>query len=145
MTPRMALLQTLEHLDALDPDHLPVVPLDAYFTGNDQEESIAPNQWEFGRPPIRELHARFQAIAARPDVQGVYVGLHQDWGMALEDDTDWPAAENIHILTSADAPTVQSWLEGLESDGASAGWPYGQHAAAPVPAEGFQVYSVFWD
>ncbi|REN06804.1 hypothetical protein DSI35_14910, partial [Mycobacterium tuberculosis] len=48
MTPRQVLLQTLEHLDTLDPDHLPVVPLEAYFVGNDQEESIAPNQWGYG-------------------------------------------------------------------------------------------------
>jgi len=145
MTPRQALLQTLEQLDTLDPDHLPVVPLEAYFVGNDQEESIAPNQWGYGRPAIRDLHAHFQAIAAKPEVQGVYVGLHQGWGEALDSDDEWPAAENIHILTSADASTVLSWLEGLETDGATVGWPYGQHVAAPVPAAGAQVFTVYWD
>ncbi|MGE8259732.1 MAG: hypothetical protein ACN6RJ_09950, partial [Stenotrophomonas sp.] len=99
MSARQELLDLLESLDARDPDHLPVVPLAAYFEGNDFEECIAPNQWGYGRPPIAELYARLAAIAAKPEVEGVYVGLHQDWGSALEDDSEWPAAENVHVLT----------------------------------------------
>ncbi len=144
MDPRKQLLEKLEALDALDDAHFPVVTLDEYFTGNDQEESIAPNQWEYGRPPIREIHAHFQAIAQRPDVQGVYVGLHQDWSMALECD-DWPAAENIHVISSVRQETAEQWLEGLEADGLIVGWPYGKHAAAPEPGAGFHIYTVCWD
>ena len=116
MDARKTLLDKLEALDALDEDHLPVVTLDEYFDGNEQEDSIAPNQWGYGRPTLREIHAHFQAIARRPDVQGVYVGLHQDWGMALECD-DWPAAENIHVISSASQADAEQWLEGLEADG----------------------------
>ncbi|WP_313438055.1 hypothetical protein [Stenotrophomonas sp.] len=145
MSPRQVLLDLLERLDARDPDHLPVVPLAAYFEGNDFEECIAPNQWGYGRPPIAELYARFAAIAAKPEVEGVYVGLHQDWGSALEDDSEWPAAENVHLLTHADAATVEGWLQGLECDGVGEGWPYGQHIDAPVPSEGHRVLTVFWD
>ena len=130
MDARKTLLDKLEALDALDEDHLPVVTLDEYFDGNEQEDSIAPNQWGYGRPTLREIHAHFQAIARRPDVQGVYVGLHQDWGMALECD-DWPAAENIHVISSASQADAEQWLEGLEADGLVTGWPYGKHAAAP--------------
>ena len=81
------------------------------------------------------IHAHFQAIARRPDVQGVYVGLHQDWGMALECD-DWPAAENIHVISSASQADAEQWLEGLEADGLVTGWPYGKHAAAPEAGRG---------
>lgn len=144
MDARKTLLDKLEALDALDEDHLPVVTLDEYFDGNAQEDSIAPNQWGYGRPTLREIHAHFQAIARRPDVQGVYVGLHQDWGMALECD-DWPAAENIHVISSATQADAERWLEGLEADGLITGWPYGKHAAAPEAGEGFQVYTVCWD
>jgi len=45
MSSRKHLLDLLERLDARDPDHLPVVPLAAYFEGNAFEECIAPNQW----------------------------------------------------------------------------------------------------
>ncbi len=74
MSARQELLDLLERLDARDPEHLPVVPLAAYFEGNDFEECIAPNQWGFGRPPIAELYARLAAIAEKPEVEGVYVG-----------------------------------------------------------------------
>lgn len=144
MDPRKALLDKIEALDAQDGDNLPIVPLDDYFTGNDQEESIAPNQWGDGRPSIRDLHARFQQIAQRPDVHGVYVGLHYDWVMALESE-DWPAAENIHIYSTASQAEADQWIEGLEADGITPGWPYGKHAASPEPGEGVVVYTVYWD
>ncbi|MBE9610411.1 hypothetical protein [Chitinilyticum piscinae] len=142
---RKQLLNKLLALDEIDSEHLPVVTLDEYFTGNEQEESIAPNQWAFGRPSIRELYAHFSQIQARDDVQCVLVGLHQDWGMALENDTDWPAAENIHIISTAPSHIAEQWAEGLESDGIGVGWPYGKHSAAPDPQNGAQVYTVFWD
>ena len=141
MDARKTLLDKLEALDALDEDHLPVVTLDEYFDGNAQEDSIAPNQWGYGRPTLREIHAHFQAIARRPDVQGVYVGLHQDWGMALECD-DWPAAENIHVISSATQADAERWLEGLEADGLITGWPYGKHAAGPEAGRVPGLYGV---
>jgi hypothetical protein len=79
---RKALLQRLEQLDDIDSEHFPVVTIDEYFIGNDQQDSIAPNQWGYGRLPIAEIYARLKAIEARPDDQGVFVGLHQDWGEA---------------------------------------------------------------
>ena len=114
---RKALLGKLEELDGIDSGHCPVVSLDEYFVGNHQEDSIAPNQWGEGRPPIAEIYARLKAIEARPDVQGVFVGLHQEWGEALEDDGLWPAAENIHIYSSAPQDVADGWIAGFLSDG----------------------------
>ena len=145
MDHRQALLDKLEALDALDPDHLPVVGIDDYFHGNTEEESIAPNQWGEGRPPLAELYRRFKALEARPDVQGVYVGLHESWGEALDDDDQWPAAENVHILTSAPLELVEAWIEGMHADGVGFGWPYGEHVAAPKAIGGMRVCTVFWD
>lgn len=142
---RKTLLEKLERLDEIDSEHLPVVSLDEYFLGNEQEDSIAPNQWGYGRPSIREIHARLKALETRPDVQGVFVGLHQDWGEALDDDELWPAAENIHIYSSASQELADGWIEGLESDGIGPGWPYGKHAGAPEPMAGYEVYTIYWD
>ncbi|MBC2656986.1 hypothetical protein H7A76_16225 [Pseudomonas sp. MSSRFD41] len=144
MNHREKLLERLEALAALDEEHLPLVTLDEYFQGNDQEQSIAPNQWEFGRPCLARIHAHFKALEQRPDVQGVYVGLHQEWSEALESD-DWPAAENIHIYSSAPLAVAEQWIEGLEADGLGEGWPYGKHAGAPEPRAGYHVYTVYWD
>ena len=66
MDARKTLLDNLEALDALDEDHLPVVTLDEYFDGNAQEDSIAPNQWGYGRPTLREIHAHFRPSPGAP-------------------------------------------------------------------------------
>ncbi len=145
MDRRKLLLEKLDRLDAIDEDHLPVVTIDDYFLGNTDEESIAPNQWGEGRPCIAEIYACLKAIEAREDVQGVFVGLHQCWGEAYDDDRLWPAAENIHIYSSAPQEVADEWIVGLKSNGVVAEWPYGKHAAAPEPQEGQRVYTVYWD
>ena len=141
---RKALYAKVEALHEVDGEHFPVVSLDEYFLGNEDEQSIAPNQWGDGRPTIRELYEHFKRIEARPDVQGVFVGIHQDWP-ETEGFGDWVPAENIHIYSSAPQDVAERWIDGLMSDGIGAGWPYGKHAAAPEPLEGYQVYTVYWD
>lgn len=125
-------------------DPAPTVSLDLFFAGNDQEESIAPNQWGDGRPPIAQMYELFKKIAARDDVQTVVVGLHFDWNDPTFPDA-WPPAENIHIYSSASEAEVAAWIEGLHSDGVGSGWPYGEPRNAPKPKDGFFVYTVFWD
>jgi hypothetical protein len=94
----------------------PVVPLDLFFKDNDEEDSIAPNQWEYGRPPIASLYSRFKEIAAFPEVSDVYVGLHSDWNYCDYGDS-FPPAETVLIVTSAGRSQIESWLTGLEADG----------------------------
>ncbi|SDI84748.1 hypothetical protein SAMN05216588_12648 [Pseudomonas flavescens] len=139
-----ALLAKIAALDEIDDAHFPIVSIDDYFLGNEQEESIAPNQWGYGRPSIGELYARLKEIEARPDVQGVFVGIHQDWTDA-ERLGDWAPAENIHIYSSAPQEIADRWIDGWQSDGISPGWPYGKHAAAPEPLAGYQVFTIYWD
>jgi hypothetical protein len=62
-----------------DPAPPPVVALDEYFTGNTDEECIAPNQVGYGRPALAEFYSRFKAIQQKPTVQAVLVGIHGDW------------------------------------------------------------------
>jgi hypothetical protein len=123
----------------------PVVPLDAYFDGNSDEESIAPNQWGYGRPPLAQLWERLRTIAQRPDVQVLLVGIHDEWQELAEDFLDWPPAENVHIYTRASAQDAEQWIEGLEADGVVQGWPCGRHPAAPEPLPGYAVLTVCWD
>ena len=85
-----------------DCDPPPAVDYALFFDGNTDEESLAPNQWGYGRPPMAELHARFAQIARRPDVERVLVGLHYDWDDPLFAE-GFPPAENVHIDTTASA------------------------------------------
>ena len=64
----------------------PVVELDDFFTGNNQEDCIAPNQVGEGRPSLAELYASLKSIRDRSDVQTVLVGIHDDWVEAVEYD-----------------------------------------------------------
>ena len=144
MAERERLVAKIQALVEADPKVPPVIDLDEYFTGNDDQWCIAPNQWEYGRPELSEFYARFKAIRQRDDVQLILVGIHDDWVMSI-DEPDWPAAENIHIYTTATEVEVNSWITGLESDGAGEGWPYGCHAQAPEPEKGFRVMTVYWN
>ena len=140
--------QYLTSLPDDDSDTPPVVDLDLYFAGNADEESIAPNQWGYGRPPIAQLYARFREIAARQEVEKVLVGLHQDWCDYDEAEVAagrFPPAENVHLFTTASAQEVERWIAGMEADGVIAGWPYGKPGNAPEPSEGYSVLSVCWD
>jgi len=128
-----------------DSDVPPVVGLDEYFAGNTEEECIAPNQVGYGRPPLAEIYSRFRQIQQRPDVQEVLVGIHGDWVEAIDDPDMWPAAENVHIYTTASSDEVEEWIAGLEADGAIEGWPYGKHPSAPPLKPGFKVFTVCWD
>lgn len=122
----------------------PVVPLSIYFEGNDEEESIAPNQWGYGRPSIASLYSRFKDIATRADVSDVYVGLHWEWNDPEYADT-YPPAETVFIVTSAEKSQVESWLADLKANGTLQGWPHGRPKNAPDPAKGYKVYWVSWD
>ena len=141
---RKALYEKIEALNEVDDNHFPVVSIHDYFLGNDDEESIAPNQWGDGRPSVQEMSEHLKRIEKRPDVQGVFVGIHQDWPESERLD-EWPPAENIHIYSSAPQDAAEQWIEGLHSDGISPGWPYGKHAAAPKPLDGYRVYTIYWD
>jgi hypothetical protein len=145
MSTREQLLAKIQAQVELDADTPPAVLLDEYFTGNTDEGCIAPNQLGFGRPPLADLYARFKEIQGKPNVQAVLVGIHGDWSEALNDPELWPAAENVHIYTTASEGEIEDWIAGLESDGAGEGWPYGMHPAAPKLKAGYRVMTVYWD
>ena len=134
----------LQSLDWSEDETPPVVEAALFFEGNVEEESIAPNNWGYGRPSIADLHQRFKDIAARADVERVLVGLHVDW-IGDYDGSTFPPADHVHIYTTASQPMVESWIAGLHADGALKGWPNGKPRNAPQPGAGFQVYSVVWD
>jgi hypothetical protein len=145
MTTRQQLLEKIQAQYERDENVPPVVGLDEYFCGNTDEECIAPNQVGYGRPSLADLYARFKKIQARHDVQEVLVGIHGDWTLALVHAESWPAAENVHIYTTASAEEVEAWTSELESSGASEGWPYGEHPDAPKLKSGYQVITVYWN
>jgi hypothetical protein len=154
MRDRLMREQLIARLKSADPasEIPPVVPLEEYFEGNTQEDSIAPNQIGFGRPSLERMFEILVAIKARPDVQTVMVGLHPEWTEAMNDPDVWPAGEHIHIYTTAKSGNVEDWVMELRCDGILGGslffrnpWPYGKHSWAPEPLPGYRVLTVVWD
>lgn len=139
-----ALHDVLATFDIEEGETLPVVDFHLFFEGNTEEESIAPNAWGFGRPPISEIYERFKSIAARDDVFQVLVGMHYEWKDEEYSDT-FPPAGNVYVVTSADRKTVEHWIEGLGADGVLAGWAQGKPSNAPTLRPGSAVFAVCWD
>lgn len=46
---------------------LPLVTLDEFFDGNTSEDSIAPNQWVEGRPPLEEIWEVLRNVESMTD------------------------------------------------------------------------------
>ena len=127
----------------------PVVPLDLFFTGNDDLGSFAPNLEP--HPGIAKIHTVLRAIEERPDVSAVVVQIDE-----VIDPPEWPFAPAVYVITSADAAEVNDWAASIEPDEVAAnpaenyGW-LGEHGRAtpppgapPVPS-GYRPVILFWD
>lgn len=121
----------------------PVVTLEDFFEGNTQADSIAVNLSE--HPGLSFFYERLKTIRARADVEAVLVNIYDLSPVIFDPEKGWPYAENIHILTSTEAPTIQSWATDLLSDGAGEGWPYGKSAAAPEAKGTLKWWFLAWD
>ena len=71
-------LSTFKKILEENGERLPLLTLDEFFNGNTEEESIAPNQWEFGRPTLSEIWNMLRNIELMPNIAWVRVALHDD-------------------------------------------------------------------
>ena len=71
-----------------DKEHLPLLTLDEFFDGNPEEDSIAPNQWGYGRPSLAEMRDMLRRIELMPNVAWVRVALHDDTEIREENGTE---------------------------------------------------------
>jgi hypothetical protein len=120
-------------------DTMPVVSVEAFFDGNDDPGSIGCNLPE--HPGAQRFYSILSAIRARSDVQDVLVGIYE----IVEDETCWPFADTIYILTRAQASAVQEWLAELQPDEVTKGFPYGSPPGAPPLAPGMTPIRAWWD
>ncbi|MFG3223776.1 hypothetical protein ACGF07_03175 [Kitasatospora sp. NPDC048194] len=118
---------------------MPLLTLDEFFDGNDNEGCIAPNQWGYGRPALAELAERFRAIEGREDVAWVRVQLHPE---TLE--MDELAGEAVAICTTADESACSAWIDGFEASGVIPELVDVFRDIPEVPP-GATVWSVVWD
>ncbi|WP_202232222.1 hypothetical protein [Actinacidiphila reveromycinica] len=118
---------------------MPLVTLDEFFDGNEDEECIAPNQWGYGRPVLAVLFARLRAVEQRPDVAWVRVQLHPDTV-----DMGELAGEAVAVCTTAEEHVCAAWTEGFEASGVIPQLVDTYRDVPEVPP-GATVWSVVWD
>ncbi|NJQ08664.1 hypothetical protein [Streptomyces lonarensis] len=118
---------------------MPLLTLAEFFDGNEHEESLAPNQWGYGRPPLAELAAAAREVESRPEVAWVRVQLHSETLTSGE-----LAGEALAICTTAPESEIEQWVEGWESGGPVAGL-VDTYAEAPGVPPGARIWSVVWD
>ena len=116
----------------------PIVSLEEFFDGNEDPGSIGCNLTK--HPGLDRFYAELKAIRERPDVQDVFVAIHE-----IDQDTTWPFSECVYILTSARPQEVAAWVKPLQPSEVSEGWLYGQPPKAPKLKDGMQVISCWWD
>ena len=121
----------------------PVVSLEDFFTGNDDEGSIGCNLSEHpGLPVFFEI---LKNIRKRENVQDVLIEI-TDIDNLVESSDLWAFSDRIYIITSVSRDEVASWVEPLMPDEVKEGWAYDK---PPVPApeifENYNVYAVWWD
>lgn len=84
----MIALSTLKKILERNEERLPLLTLDDFFNGNTAEDSIAPNQWGFGRPTLSEIWNMLQKIELLPNIAWVRVALHDDTEIVENDGTE---------------------------------------------------------
>ena len=144
-------LEALQALLREDENHLPLLTLEEFFEGNQEEDAIAPNQLFEGRPSLAEIYGAMQRVEALEGVAWVRATLHDDTvdiGMTEDDLTLY--GESILICTTIEADELAEIVDcrRLCSDGVvpceveDLECLYSR--MPPVP-EGFQCLEIVWD
>jgi hypothetical protein len=120
---------------------LPLVSLEDFFYGNEDYGSIGCNIPEHPGPQV--FFEILKRIRLRDDVQDVLVEINE---VEESDETMWPFADRVYILTSGSKEEVEGWAAPLMPDEIEEGYAYGEHtASAPALKQGMKIYSVWWD
>lgn len=143
---------TFKNLMDENNDRLPLLTLDEFFEGNTAEDSIAPNDWGFGRPPITEIRNLMHELEKMPSVAWIRIELHDDTEIVGYDGREALvlAGESIIICTSLSASELETLAkcEWLHSGGAEE-WEPSEidriFACRPLVPDGFHCFAIVWD
>ncbi|MDO5096425.1 MAG: hypothetical protein Q4D65_07675 [Peptostreptococcaceae bacterium] len=131
--------------------HLPLLTLNEFFCGNTEEDSIAPNQWGFGRPELSEIWDMLQKIESMPSIAWVRVALHDDTEIVENNGTEELilAGDTIVICTTILPAELEKIVncEGLCSDGiiTAKASELKNYSCVPQIPENFACLKIVWD
>jgi hypothetical protein len=137
---RAALIAAIRAQPDSDADPAPVVSLEDFFVGNDDQGSIGCNLVD--HPGVDVFFGCLRAVRRRADVQDVVVEIHE---VDEADLTLWPYSERVYVLTSLGQGRVAELIERLQPSEVSEGWFAGQPANAQNPKSNHRVIAAWWD
>ena len=132
-------------------ERLPLLTLDDFFNGNTAEDSIAPNQWGFGRPTLSEMWNMLQKIELLPNIAWVRVALHDDTEIVENDGTEELvlAGDTIVICTTILPAELEKLVncEWLCSDGVITieAFELNTYSCVPPIPDNFDCLEIVWD
>ncbi|MCI8649298.1 MAG: hypothetical protein HFG20_04195 [Anaerotruncus sp.] len=144
-------LNTFKKILEENEGRLPLLTLDEFFSGNTAEDSIAPNQWGFGRPSLSEIWDLLQKIQAMPNIAWVRVVLHYDTEIMENDgkETLNLVGDTIILCTTILPAELEKLVncEWLCSDGVIKIKAFGLNIYSCVPPipENFDCLEIVWD
>lgn len=144
-------LDSLKKIMEENEDRLPMLTLDEFFEGNTAEDSIAPNDWGYGRPPIAEIWDMLRRIEPMPEIAWIRVALHDDTFEAYNDTETFELyGDSVIICTNMQGAALEElvncrWL----CSGGAEEWELSDLDAIfccrpPVP-DGFACFAIVWD
>ena len=136
---RALLVAAIAEQPTSENDPLPVVGLEAFFEGNDDEGSIGCNLHP--HPGLEVFFSELKALRTRSDVQDVLVEIYE----VENDERYWPFSERVYVLTSLDVSSVEQKVVRLEPSQVDLGWFQGAPTAALDLDKGMHVVSCWWD
>lgn len=132
-----------------DREHLPLLTLDEFFDGNSEEDSIAPNQWGYGRPALVEIRDMLQRIESMQNVAWIRVALHDDTEIREENGTEVLdlAGDSIVICTEMKLEKLERTVncEWLCSDGVIESNPNLYYSCIPPIPDNYNCWEIVWD
>ena len=144
-------LNTFKKLLEENEECLPLLTLDEFFNGNTEEDSIAPNQWGFGRPTLSEIWDMLQKIELMPNIAWVRVALHDDTEIGENNGAEELAlAGDTIVICTTILPTELEKLvncEWLCSDGVITikVSELNNYSCEPPIPENFNCLEIVWD
>jgi hypothetical protein len=117
----------------------PIVSVEDFFQGNEDEGSIGCNLLE--HPGVQTFYEVLLGIRNKENVQDVLVEI-----MEIEDDEEyWAFSERVYILADAEVTDVDNWVNALVPSEIDEGYTFGKPPLAPECRNGYNVVSVWWD
>lgn len=144
MQQRARLLDKIQLLIEENDGELPLVPLDDFFQGNNDNESLGTGARKKEDLSVEQIYKKLKQIEKLPNVYVVLVHIHEDWEMSLDNPEIWPASDSVYIYTTAPIKVVKQWTIALPCE-VYDGWIDSMVLSAPSVPPGYFVYILRWN